>query len=123
MEKRIWIYVISLAVIIIVLVLIGYYEISDIPSYNSELHYNYGTIKNTGGIWYKTTYFEFENDSQSINVYYGEELFDYVNDNIKKGDFVIVVWKYRTVEAETFDGDITVPWLERLVKNGNVVFP
>ncbi len=90
---------------------------------NEDLHYNYGIIKDVDGVWYKTTYFEFEDDSQSISVYYGSELFDYAMDYIKPGDYVIVVWSYETTEAETFRGDITVPWLVRLVKNGEVVFP
>jgi len=92
-----------------------------LPDHN--LHYNYGTIKYVDGCWYKTTYFCFDDKSQSINVYYGSKLFDYAMDNIKKGDFVIVVWKYANIEAETFAGHITVKWLERLVKNGEIVFP
>lgn len=88
-----------------------------------KLHYNYGVIKDVDGIWYKTTYFCFEDDSQSISVYYGSDLFDFVMANIHEGDFVIVVWKWVNTRAETFDGYITVPWLERLVKNDMVVFP
>ena len=90
---------------------------------DNDLHYNYGVIKKVDGIWYKTTYFGFEDDIQSISVYYGSELYDYTMDNINEGDYVIVVWKYVNTRAETFNGWITVKWLESLVKNGNVVFP
>ena len=88
-----------------------------------DLHYNYGTIKEISGIWYKTTYFGFEDDSQSISVYYGSDLFDYSVDNIKEGDFVIVVWKWVNTPAETFAGYITVPWLIQLIESNDVVFP
>ena len=94
-----------------------------LDSLNEELHYNYGVVKKVSGIWYKTTYFGFEDKEQSISVYYGSELFDYVMDNVKVGDFCIVIWKYTDVEAETNLGTISVPWLVKLVQNGEEVFP
>ena len=90
---------------------------------DTDLHYNYGIVKELDGIWYKTTYYGFEDDSQSISVYYGSELFDYTMDNVNKGDFVIVEWKWANGPAETYNGWYTAKWLNKLIVNGKVVFP
>jgi len=121
--KTVVIFLISIGLIL--LTIVGTFGIEGLnkPSLpDNDLHYNYGIIKEVDGIWYKTTYFGFEDKSQSISVYYGAELFDYTMDNVNEGDYVIVVWKWVNTRAETFNGWITVKWFERLICNGEIVF-
>jgi len=121
--KRLYALTIITIIVCISVFFIGIEGVTKPALPDNDLHYNYGVIKEVDGIWYKTTYFGFEDDYQSISVYYGSELFDYVMDNVEVGDFVIVVWKWANSRAETFDGYITVKWLDHLVCNGDVVFP